>query len=68
MKYCIHCVYYTQSPTNLNSYDEDAKCSHPDLLSPVTGEPVAFCKIERSAEAGRVYPCGKEAKLFKSKN
>ncbi len=53
MRLCIECKYCHVS----TKIDNIRLCSHPDILSPVDGNPYRYCLTER--EIGK---CGKEGK------
>jgi hypothetical protein len=62
-KYCVDCKYISINQDN----KELSKCGHPRLVSPVTGLPNLLCATERSGDHGKVYPCGRDGKLYELK-
>jgi len=56
-KYCVNCKWFFGE-------GEQALCSHPKLLSLVTGRPKVHCSTERGGDNVTVYPCGKSGSLY----
>lgn len=57
MKLCIDCKHVA-FPFGGERTQRDAKCGHPDVLSPVDGKPCSYCETVRWIK-GKCKPEGK---------